>query len=143
MGGRSSARRSPSRSRTRSAPMRLGSARALARSRSPAPSWDAASRPRGARAFSIARATHSTDRPELCRDMSARARELALRAGEADIAIQALINLGIMGRRDGTPIVDRRDLARSLLLEIDRLPVGPDRDDHRMIGLWILGHAEM
>src|SRR5258706_4043632 len=105
-----------------------------------------ASLPDGGRArvyLGLADAAGDLDRPELCRDMSARARELALRAGEADIAIQALINLGIMGRRDGTPIVDRRDLARSLLLEIDRLPVGPDRDDHRMIGLWILRHAEM
>lgn len=83
------------------------------------------------------------DRAELCRDMSMTARQLALRAGDADVAVQALLNVGIIARRDGTPIVERRDQARALLLEIDRMPAGEDADGYREVGLWILAQVEL
>jgi DNA-binding CsgD family transcriptional regulator len=82
------------------------------------------------------------DRPELCRDMASRARELASSAGDSGIAIEALLNIGIMARRDGTPVVERRDQARGTLIEIDRLPPGEERDSFRVTGLWLLGQAE-
>jgi len=87
-------------------------------------------------------AAGNLDRPDLCRGYAEKARELALRAGDQVTAAEALLEIGIMGRRDGTPVVERRDQARGTLVEIDRLPPGPDRDSLRLTGLWILGQAE-
>jgi DNA-binding CsgD family transcriptional regulator len=83
------------------------------------------------------------DRPELCRDMSMKAHELAMRAGDADVAVMAMLNVGIMARRDGTPIVERRDQARRLLLEIDRMPASGDVESYREVALWILSQTEV
>jgi DNA-binding CsgD family transcriptional regulator len=64
------------------------------------------------------------DRTDICRDAALRCRELALRAGDATRAAEALSNLTNMARRDGEPIVGRRDEARRLLLEVEALPDG-------------------
>jgi DNA-binding CsgD family transcriptional regulator len=62
------------------------------------------------------------DRTEICRDAAERARELALRAGDATLAAEALANLTNMDRREGEPIVIRRDATRRFVLEAEALP---------------------
>jgi DNA-binding CsgD family transcriptional regulator/tetratricopeptide (TPR) repeat protein len=83
------------------------------------------------------------DLVDLSREMSTRARELAVRGGNAFVATEGLINLSLIAKRDGTPVVERRDLARRLLLEIDRLPSGSERNTYRVTGLWILAIVEL
>ena len=62
------------------------------------------------------------DRGDVGRDAAEKGREYALRAGDATRAAEALLNLSVFGRREGDPIVERRDVIRRLMLEIERLP---------------------
>ena len=79
-------------------------------------------------------AAGNIDRNALMADFATRAREIALRIGDALAAIEALgrsrpARLGAKGRA----ITGRRDLARRVLNEIDAAPGGPDAD---VFGTW-------
>jgi DNA-binding CsgD family transcriptional regulator len=75
------------------------------------------------------------DRDDVGRDAALRSRELALRAGDATRAAEALVNLAVISRREGDPLVERRDLLRGLMLEIEQLP---DGDIRRLLHLHAL-----
>jgi DNA-binding CsgD family transcriptional regulator len=72
------------------------------------------------------------DRTEICRDAAERSRDLALRAGDATRAAEALSNLTNMDRREGEPIVARRDACRRFVLEAEALA---DSDMTRVLRL--------
>lgn len=72
-------------------------------------------------------AAGNVDRNDIGRDAAIRARELALRAGDATLAAEALTNLAIFARRDADPIVERRDIVRRAMLEVEALPDSPMR----------------
>ena len=85
----------------------------------------------------------NVDRTGLMAEFATRARELAVRAGETFVAIEALNNLNVVARRDGQPIASRRDLARRLLNEIEAAPDEPRRDLWLIVALYVLGVVEM
>ena len=68
------------------------------------------------------------DRGDIGRDAALRGRELALRAGDATRAAEALFNLAVIARREGDPIADRRDLVRRVVLEAEALPDSEMKD---------------
>jgi DNA-binding CsgD family transcriptional regulator len=80
-------------------------------------------------------AAGNVDRNDIGRDAAMRARELALRAGDATRAAEALTNLAIIARREGDPIVERRDIVRRAMLEVETLPDSPKR---RLIHLTVI-----
>ena len=85
----------------------------------------------------------AVDRNDICRDAALRARELALRAGDTTRAAEALNNTGSVARREAEPIVDRRDLARRLILELEQLPESETRRVIHVDALRQLALAEM
>ena len=88
-------------------------------------------------------AAGNLDRVELGREHAVRARDYALRAGDRARAVEGLVNVGVLARRDGEPIPERRHLARQLVNEADALPDGPDREQHQVAGLQLLGWVEL
>lgn len=85
----------------------------------------------------------AVDRNDVCRDAALRCRDLALRAGDVTRAAEALGNLATVMRREGEPVVDRRDLGRRLMLELENVP---DSDMRRLLyisALDFLGLTEM
>jgi DNA-binding CsgD family transcriptional regulator len=83
------------------------------------------------------------DRVELGREHALRAREYALRAGDRARAVEALVNVGVLARRDGESIPERRHQARQLVNEADALPEGSDREQYQVLALLVLGWVEM
>src|SRR4051794_21313228 len=73
-------------------------------------------------------AAANLDRNALAADLAARARELALRTGNPFGAIEGLMNMAFMARREGDGVSKRRDLGRRALNEIEAAPAGPERD---------------
>jgi DNA-binding CsgD family transcriptional regulator len=84
----------------------------------------------------------AVDRGDVSRDAAARARELFQRAGDALGAAEALLTLGALSRREGEPIVERRDLVRRLMLELEQLPDTERRRRAYLHGLDLLGITE-
>jgi DNA-binding CsgD family transcriptional regulator len=74
--------------------------------------------------MSYSDAAGAVDRNDICRDAAVQSRELALRAGDATAAAEALVNIAIVTRREGESVVEFRDLSRRLALEVERLPEG-------------------
>src|SRR6478752_969752 len=83
------------------------------------------------------------DRVALGREHALRAREYALRAGDRARAVESLVNVGVLARRDGESIHERRHQARQLVNEADALPAGPDREQFQVVGLLVLGWVEL
>jgi DNA-binding CsgD family transcriptional regulator len=88
-------------------------------------------------------AAGNADRNVLSADLATRARQVALRAGEPLLAIEALNNLALVARREGAPIPDRRDGARALLNEVEAAPQSPLRALFQVVGLHLLALAEL
>ena len=88
-------------------------------------------------------AATNLDRVELGREHSLRAREYALRAGDRARAVEALVNVVVLARRDGESIPERRHLARQLANEADALSEGPDREQYQVLALLLLGWVEL
>jgi DNA-binding CsgD family transcriptional regulator len=76
-------------------------------------------------------------------DLARRARDEALAAGDPVLAADALVKMLIGVRREGHPAVERRDLARRILVEIEPLPATPAREQVRLDALQELGFVEM
>jgi DNA-binding CsgD family transcriptional regulator len=90
----------------------------------------------------LAAAAGLVDRGEELIDRSREARHEALRAGDELLATTAL-RQGLVGsRREGHPIAERRDLARQVLVELERLPETPAREAVRKDALGELGLVE-
>lgn len=83
-------------------------------------------------------AAGNVDRNALSADLAVRARELALRVGDQFGAIEALVNLALMARREGESVTSRRGGARQFLNEVEAAPPGPQRDAFRVVGLHLL-----
>ena len=88
-------------------------------------------------------AATNLDRVELGREHALRAREYALRAGDRTRAVEALVNLCVLARRDGESIPERRHLARQLSNEADALTEAPDRAEYQVLALLLLGWVEL
>ena len=82
------------------------------------------------------------DRGDIGRDAALKGRELAVRAGDATRAAEALSNLAVMARREGEPIVERRDQLRRLALETQKLPDSEMRRQIHLNTLELLHIAE-
>lgn len=82
------------------------------------------------------------DRSDVGRDAALKSRELALRAGDATRAAEALCSLSTFARREGEPISDRRDLARRVMLELGQLADGTPRRLMHLHALNLLGITE-
>jgi DNA-binding CsgD family transcriptional regulator/tetratricopeptide (TPR) repeat protein len=76
-------------------------------------------------------------------NLSIRAREIARRAGNDLVALEATYSCVDYARREGHSISSRRDSARSFLNEIDSVPPGSARDLFRPMGLLQLAMVEM
>ncbi len=76
-------------------------------------------------------------------ELSMRAGELARRAGNEQVALEASFNLLECARREGVGITFRRDRARSFLNEIEATPPGEARDFFRPYGLYHLAYTEL
>jgi DNA-binding CsgD family transcriptional regulator len=87
-------------------------------------------------------AAGAVDHGDIARDAATRARELAQRAGNGTKAAIALTRLAALARREGEPIVDRRDLARRLMLEAERLPESAEQREVHLDALDLLGITE-
>ena len=87
-------------------------------------------------------AAANLDRIEIGREHALRAREYALRAGDRARAVEALVNVGVLARRDGESIPERRHQARQLVNEADALSEGPDRERYQVLALLLLGWVE-
>ena len=83
------------------------------------------------------------DRNNLVADLASRAREEALAVGDALTAAEALLLATAALRREGLPIPDRRDAARRVLVELERLPSSDRRDLQRINALEELVRAEI
>ena len=88
-------------------------------------------------------AAGNVDRNETCRDLATRAREVALRAGDHLTAIEALLNLGDVARREGDGVTVRRDLARRTLNEIEAAPPSDELAFLHGVALQLLGIVEV
>jgi DNA-binding CsgD family transcriptional regulator len=69
------------------------------------------------------------DRAQEIIDVAGRAREEALRAEDAVLAAKALLDMLVGVRWLGKTIPERRDLARQILVELERLPETPAREE--------------
>jgi DNA-binding CsgD family transcriptional regulator len=85
----------------------------------------------------------AVDRGDISRDAALRGRELCLRAGDAIGAAEALCSLAALARREGEPIVERRDLVRRLMLELEQIPDGERRRLAYLNALDLLGITEL
>ena len=83
------------------------------------------------------------DRNELSEDLARSARELALRAGDPGVAIEAFVNLTNIARRAGRPIPERRDLVRKLAIEADLLPDDRDGAWFKHLALWQVAMVDL
>ncbi len=93
--------------------------------------------------IAYAGAAAALDRNDIFYDAARRARETALRAGDAALAVEALLYLGIVARREGEPLVDRRDGARRAVLEAERLPDSAGRRVRHVETLELLAIVEL
>jgi DNA-binding CsgD family transcriptional regulator/tetratricopeptide (TPR) repeat protein len=75
-------------------------------------------------------------------DLSLRAGELARRAGNSHVALEASFSLLEYARREGVSLTTRRDRARSFLNEIEATSAGEVRDTFRPYGLYALAQVE-
>ncbi|MBA2381144.1 MAG: AAA family ATPase [Chloroflexi bacterium] len=85
----------------------------------------------------------SLDRNDVSRDAALRARELAVRAADGPLAVEALANLSVVARRECEPVAERRDLVHRLMIELDAQPDGPITHSLRGFGLWSLAILEV
>ncbi len=76
-------------------------------------------------------------------DLSMRAGELARRAGNSHVALEASFSLLEYARREGVSVTARRDRARSFLNEIEASPPGEVQDTFRPNGLYQLAYVEL
>jgi DNA-binding CsgD family transcriptional regulator len=83
------------------------------------------------------------DRGEELIDRARLARDEALRADEPVLAARALVDVLIGFRREGHPTAERRDLARQVLVELERLPETPARERVRLEATLELGLVEL
>ncbi|HET7031319.1 MAG TPA: BREX system ATP-binding domain-containing protein [Candidatus Limnocylindrales bacterium] len=88
-------------------------------------------------------AAGNVDANALSAELAMRARELALRIGDHLGAIEGLVNLNEVSRREGDPMARRRDLGRQLHNEIDAAPPSKEREVFRVICLRYLGLIEL
>lgn len=86
--------------------------------------------------------TASTDRVQLSIDIAARARTIALESGDGLLAARALVRIALGSRRDGHPLVERRDIARRALVELDRLQADEQHAGVRIAALEELAMTE-
>jgi DNA-binding CsgD family transcriptional regulator len=75
-------------------------------------------------------------------DLSIRAGQVARRAGNADVALEASFSLLEYARREGVSVTTRRDRARSFLNEIEACSLGELREKFRPYGLYALAQVE-
>jgi DNA-binding CsgD family transcriptional regulator len=87
-------------------------------------------------------AASNIDRTVLASDLAGRARELAHRTGNRLGAIEGLVIIADVARREGESVVKRRDLSRQLLNEIEATPASPNRDVFLVFGLHALALVE-
>ncbi len=76
-------------------------------------------------------------------ELSIRAGELARRAGNEHVALEASFNLLECARREGTSITTRRDRARNFINDVEATPLGGARDTFRPYGLYHLAYLEL
>ncbi len=76
-------------------------------------------------------------------DLSMRAGELARRAGNSHVALEASFSLLEYARREGVSITARRDRTRSFINEIEASPPGEVRDTFLPNGLYHLAYVEL
>ena len=88
-------------------------------------------------------AAGNVDRNETCRDLANRAREVALRAGDHLAAIEALLNVADVARREGDSVTTRRDLSRRILNEIEAAPPSDELTFLHGVALQLLGFVEL
>ncbi|HEX8025690.1 MAG TPA: BREX system ATP-binding domain-containing protein [Candidatus Limnocylindrales bacterium] len=89
-----------------------------------------------------ANAAGLVDRGEELIDRAGHARAEAIQAGDRLLAAAALRASLVGIRREGHPIVERRDLARQVLVELERLPETPAREEVRKDALGELALVE-
>ncbi|HET7181590.1 MAG TPA: AAA family ATPase [Candidatus Limnocylindrales bacterium] len=75
-------------------------------------------------------------------ELAMRARELARRAGNMRVALEASFNLNDIARREGASLTTRRDLARTYVNEIRASAPGDARDFFLPYGLHLLALVE-
>ena len=86
----------------------------------------------------FADANGNIDSNAIAADLSIRAGELARRAGNSHVALEASFSLLEYARREGVSVTTRRDRARSFLNEVEASPPGEARDTFRPYGLYHL-----
>jgi len=87
-------------------------------------------------------ASANVDRNAEAADLSLRARELALRIGDALAAAEALANVLNLHRREGESVTIRRDVGRQLYNEIEAIPASAAREGLRTFALTLLAQVE-
>jgi len=87
-------------------------------------------------------AAANIDRNGLSAEFATRARELALRVGDPLAAIEALVNLNGIARREGESVTRRRDKARAMINEVEAAPPGAEREAFHVVGLYFLAMVE-
>ena len=92
--------------------------------------------------LSYAEAASNVDRNAEASDIFARARQLALRIGDALGAAEALASIVNLHRREGESVTVRRDLGRQLLNELDAIPPSRERDELRTFALNVIAYVE-
>ncbi len=75
-------------------------------------------------------------------DLSIRAGELARRAGNSFVALEASFSVLEYARREGVSVTTRRDRARAFLNEVEATAPGQARDTFRPLGLYALAQVE-
>jgi DNA-binding CsgD family transcriptional regulator len=88
-------------------------------------------------------AAANVDRNQLSTDLAARARDLALHAGDLLPAAEGLANITSVARREGEALPVRRDHARRLVNEATKSPPSAYRDALHGFGLDQLGLVEL
>jgi hypothetical protein len=76
-------------------------------------------------------------------EWSRRAGEIARRAGNQRVALEASFSLIEYARREGVSVTTRRDLGRSFLNEVEASPPGEARDIFRPYALYQLVYVEL
>jgi DNA-binding CsgD family transcriptional regulator len=87
-------------------------------------------------------ASANVDRNVLAAELANRARDVALRAGSHQVAIEALLNLSDIARRDGESVAVRRERSRRLFDEIEAAPPSDERDNLRAVALQLHAYIE-
>jgi len=90
-----------------------------------------------------AREAGLVDRPHELIDLARQVREEAQRAEDPVLAASGLLHQEIGVRWEGRPIPERRDLARQVLVELERLPETPGRENVRWEAIQEVALADM